>query len=566
MPPPRKRPRLHFLGSLSPDTEYRLEHDRSANDKLLKTKFESVFLKYDRDFEGQADEINLWTGMVEVDNGHLAGIRGGCTGREVEVKEEVDNDEQDDAGYGSRLLRAVTEGLDTKLVRAIGADDVLDSVETLAESRLLESNQSEDDLFDIGLSRSQFAFEARHLDHRRRENFVAHPPTAQDRSSTRDSESVQHLPSHQTTRRSPSVDSLFGLAQPSNLYTSTPSHPDEALTPHNDADVVSRIYMPTPQDLLEQYKPLIRQQIQEALDEQKQMAELDIEPAWRLPRLPALHNQKGALSQNTQLCAQDKSRFKEQSMTTKLARFRRTVDESDEDVWARPRPRRRRRNTHGMRADRIQRRLRFDSEDPLQDGFSSEVEEIDASLFAKTARLDAVDSADVSSGAIGVPEEIPRSQSQSKPRTISTTSRSQPRTPTCFMQRRRGRPPKVLVRDFKILVQLYEGAGLSLYEIAQIGPFSQDKDADQLEDEYARNRSVEDYDDVVWRQPELDTVQEMCESADTTIGMLQRKLGDKSYMDIGDRVAAMALAEIRDMSKLDILKCIGTSHGTVVEA
>jgi hypothetical protein len=41
----------------------------------LKSKFESIFEKYGKDFEGQGDEIDLVTGQIVVNNGHLLTIR-----------------------------------------------------------------------------------------------------------------------------------------------------------------------------------------------------------------------------------------------------------------------------------------------------------------------------------------------------------------------------------------------------------------------------------------------------------------------------------------------------------
>jgi hypothetical protein len=48
------------------------EHDRRVNDERLKSRFESIFAKYGKDFTGVGDEIDLATGRIVVDNGHLA--------------------------------------------------------------------------------------------------------------------------------------------------------------------------------------------------------------------------------------------------------------------------------------------------------------------------------------------------------------------------------------------------------------------------------------------------------------------------------------------------------------
>ncbi|EMC95277.1 hypothetical protein BAUCODRAFT_35264 [Baudoinia panamericana UAMH 10762] len=52
-----------------------LERDRYANDQRLKSRFENIFAKYARDFSGIGDEIDMETGEIVVDNGHLANMQ-----------------------------------------------------------------------------------------------------------------------------------------------------------------------------------------------------------------------------------------------------------------------------------------------------------------------------------------------------------------------------------------------------------------------------------------------------------------------------------------------------------
>ncbi|KAI7663497.1 hypothetical protein KC318_g8275, partial [Hortaea werneckii] len=51
-----------------------LERKRKSNDAILKSRFEDIFEKYERDFSGVGDEIDLETGEIVVDNGHLEGM------------------------------------------------------------------------------------------------------------------------------------------------------------------------------------------------------------------------------------------------------------------------------------------------------------------------------------------------------------------------------------------------------------------------------------------------------------------------------------------------------------
>ncbi|KAL8779341.1 MAG: hypothetical protein Q9213_006984 [Squamulea squamosa] len=67
MPPPAKRRRL--FDSSDPDAE--LSERRARNHKKLKSRFESIFEKYSRDFTGIGDIIDFEKGEIVVNNGHI---------------------------------------------------------------------------------------------------------------------------------------------------------------------------------------------------------------------------------------------------------------------------------------------------------------------------------------------------------------------------------------------------------------------------------------------------------------------------------------------------------------
>lgn len=54
------------------DPTLRLERERMANDQKLKGRFERLFEKYSRDFSQVGDEVDLETGEIVVNNGHIA--------------------------------------------------------------------------------------------------------------------------------------------------------------------------------------------------------------------------------------------------------------------------------------------------------------------------------------------------------------------------------------------------------------------------------------------------------------------------------------------------------------
>jgi hypothetical protein len=76
---PKKRPRLSFTHD-SPEeaeevpAEWDLQAARAQNDLRLKSIFEGIFAKYGNDFSEVGDEIDLETGEIVVNNGHLQGM------------------------------------------------------------------------------------------------------------------------------------------------------------------------------------------------------------------------------------------------------------------------------------------------------------------------------------------------------------------------------------------------------------------------------------------------------------------------------------------------------------
>ncbi|KAK2625463.1 hypothetical protein QTJ16_004775 [Diplocarpon rosae] len=58
------------------DPEADLHQKRARLDDKLKSKFESIFKKYERNFDGVGDEIDMETGEIVVNNGHLMQMMG----------------------------------------------------------------------------------------------------------------------------------------------------------------------------------------------------------------------------------------------------------------------------------------------------------------------------------------------------------------------------------------------------------------------------------------------------------------------------------------------------------
>ncbi|PGH16385.1 hypothetical protein AJ80_05235 [Polytolypa hystricis UAMH7299] len=73
---PTKRSRLSFSSpSNRHNGEVDVNHARRVNDLKLKSRFEAIFEKYGKDFSSVGDEIDLATGNIVVNNGHIQKMR-----------------------------------------------------------------------------------------------------------------------------------------------------------------------------------------------------------------------------------------------------------------------------------------------------------------------------------------------------------------------------------------------------------------------------------------------------------------------------------------------------------
>ena len=101
---PAKRPRLSYTPDDSEDVpeEFDLPAARAQNDSRLKSLFEGIFAKYSQDFTDVGDEIDLQSGKLVVDNGHLLGMQGerdtGDQSPWFQAGDESDDAPDDDEG------------------------------------------------------------------------------------------------------------------------------------------------------------------------------------------------------------------------------------------------------------------------------------------------------------------------------------------------------------------------------------------------------------------------------------------------------------------------------------
>ena len=109
----------------------------------LKNAWEHIFEKYGRNFDDEADEIDLNTGEIVVDRGHLRGMKGRPLGSgmegyedgddEGEGKEEDDEDEEDEEDE-----EEVSEDEEEEDEESDGESDVKNNVRTENDDKVTD--------------------------------------------------------------------------------------------------------------------------------------------------------------------------------------------------------------------------------------------------------------------------------------------------------------------------------------------------------------------------------------------------------------------------------------------
>ena len=213
-----------------PHTE--LQQRRAELDNRLKSTFESIFTKYERDFDGIGDEIDLATGEIVVNNGHL-----------IEMMDERD------AG-----LRKVRRGLIE--------DSDEDQGSSLEEDESLENGEEESD--DDGEEVDEGDMEEEEED--------GDEETATTGESMDDDDLI--LRGFTEANRFLQVSPELGL--PSKTYARPPV---PHRTKHTDA-------LPSHSDILAQFGPKLGPQILGYITQQERARENQVEAAWRVPDIP----------------------------------------------------------------------------------------------------------------------------------------------------------------------------------------------------------------------------------------------------------------------------------------
>ena len=141
--------RAHKRQRLSDPSEHTLYHCREQNDLRLKSTFETIFEKYGKDFDGVGDEIDLETGEILVDNGHIFGMVNERDAGNLETgledggdEDDYDEDDESDDDWPDEKTPLAS----TLLSETRRRIDALENTETYRERRYLgEALQSDDD-------------------------------------------------------------------------------------------------------------------------------------------------------------------------------------------------------------------------------------------------------------------------------------------------------------------------------------------------------------------------------------------------------------------------------------
>jgi len=550
-----------------------LEAARYENDMHLKSRFEAIFEKYSHDFTGVGDEIDIMTGELVVDNGHLEAMAS-----ETDTGAAAANSGPSSAtATGKSILRAMTVATDPadSYFDQEGADDVIMSIETIAENAAisadeedLEEAESEDDLFMPAAAGSGHT-------------SMTLPNTVDpdgvhmaDSGDTSDCDSlfeVRHAPRFSSPRFS-SPDSMFETHTPTSADKCEVMD-DPKTTPGPKFSLLDDVS--DENAILAKFGQSVGQEVLSLLEKRSSMAEAHIEPAWRLP----VHIPPARVSSHSASLSMTPSQGPESSQVGEKSQ---SLPHS-ESLW---KPVRFRKSRNTARPDRTLREIRQESEDPLQEGFSSgpdqnavdpspartpvpmvegddEERDEDGQMTAEDTSTDEDDfqglltrgtcpycstTFKTKSGVMAHWKRLLRKSQQSSYsdqvhdiRYIRAIHSGKP-------NRQRG--PRLTLYDFRTMVELHEGGGLSFEEIADSGALRTHKTGSQLQDVYDKHRSPPGRESSpapaeTWTEEENKMLQDLCSNPLVTLATLTRHLKGRSETDVGDKLAEGWLIELR---------------------
>ncbi len=547
MEPLLKRPRL----SLFADEPYNAELDiaRTQNDLLLKSRFEAIFAKFSEDFSGVGDEIDLSTGTVIIDNGHLATMEnekdiGKPTPRSISPKDGKT------VANGKSMLRAMTvaPARDDSFFEDEEADDVIHSIETIAGVIKISSDEDEDeDSEDVPMDEEGSASTRGQSSLLERQVRAPHLSLHSGEKDESDADSLFDV---KKEYRESSVDSLFAVDAPT-ASAGLERNPEER-------EIIARFGETVGQEVL-------------SFIENRDRAEPHIEPAWRIPvKIPeqprsSIPRMDGTLEQLIEV--------RDSTGNTSTPNLPESSDVSQQltpspnkgkSLWKGPT----RRTKSQIRRDEIWQRVRQESEDPLQDGFNSangSTFEEDPDEEADLERCSRIikrgicpwckDQYNGRHRVLQHLRRIIRQHEKGEPtqgnHNLEHIIRVRPKIIEHDKVRGRGtRPSRLLICDFKSIVELHEAGGYSLdYIIAEKILHTKKQDVDKLRGLYERYRTVDDNDDDAYAEAftrkEKGLITQLISKPLGTMDTIRRRMRTRGDKEIGDYLAETWLKECR---------------------
>ncbi|RMD39170.1 hypothetical protein DV735_g5959, partial [Chaetothyriales sp. CBS 134920] len=537
-----KRPRLSMFADMQPDAE--LDRARHHNDLLLKKRFEAIFDKYARDFSGVGDVVDLYTGRIVEDNGHLRDIDNEKdAGQPRSLPSKL---EQKQPASGRSLLRAMTVApdRDDSYFSDANADDVIQSIETIAENAALSDDGGDTeslDQRDDTLSGTDAVGQGRR-------HISDDTPFTSDVDSLFEVVHTDREEDHCDNRES-SPDSLFGGGLQRDLTHVDPSDGDDESAPLQDF---------TEAAIYAEFGPRVGKRVVELI-EKRDKAELHIDPAWRIPVQAQPRATLSTRSHSTvswvespppELGAISPSPIKGKSMW----------DEGTKRQGSRFAP----------RAEALFL-AEDESDDPLHDGFDTD-QQSDSDEEADLARCDKALRQGVCPYCLE--QYVDRAAAlQHLNREIKFCQRGEDRgehvldhlekfTDYIHEQAKKKTPasirgPRLPVCDFKTMVELHEGAGMTFREIVGAGVlWTLKDDPDLLAFLYFGWRDVEDVMGLdgrpskEWSKMENRIIGRLLKRRRVGMDSLKGRLPKRSAVEIGNKLADMWLTELHTGSRL----------------
>jgi hypothetical protein len=543
-----KRPRLSIFAS-NEQLDDELGARRTRNDLLLKSRFESIFEKYSHDFSNVGDEIDMETLTVVVDNGHL-----------TSMENETDPGRSRNTS-GNTLLRAMTEAPDDgeDTVCGGGAHEVMESIEEMAENAAMA--ESEEDTAPMDSDEELF------LPVHPRPSYITPPESAESRDIVNPDMLLSGYDLSLEARELCRTKSFeFSLAKyaPSSSQSCSGHPPRDLAQAHGNLDDTA---------ILNEFGPEIGHQVLSILQKSRSAAfQAHIEPAWRLPP-EALRADSKRVASNSRTPPSD-------MVMVSPPRFGRTPSpEQARSIW---KPARHRSTKKEMQHARALERSRAESEDPLQEDFVAEDEEV---REERHDRFESLMKREEANGAAAGPQ-APQKSGNADERILQIrngvcvyckrvwkTSRNRAYIHWTQLAQRRheipegdphdldfinaflasplGKPigQRLYVADFISMVELHEGQGLSFDEIFELGTLDSKRPPTSLKNAYSCYRNVAaslkvDANLVAWSKQELEILHKLCLDPKLPMNEMAFCLPRRSNIEIGNKLAEICLMEL----------------------